>query len=160
MCFFVRILRPPRSTRTDTLLPYATLFRSALASDTCSQVSGTVGPTCGARRARRPHKRLEAGLRRSAGRVPGPSDSGGRGRLARGRLPGRAGWHQDGGRCSKSPARNGSRRLARRPSYLQGELTWLWEIESRPFWTLKRRASSEEARVGKKGVRSCIYRWK
>src|SRR3546814_17010682 len=26
--FFVMILRPPRSTRTDTLLPYTTLFRS------------------------------------------------------------------------------------------------------------------------------------
>src|SRR3546814_14180748 len=27
-CFVVMILRPPRSTRTDTLFPYATLFRS------------------------------------------------------------------------------------------------------------------------------------
>src|SRR3546814_20893184 len=26
--FFLMILRPPRSTRTDTLLPYTTLFRS------------------------------------------------------------------------------------------------------------------------------------
>src|SRR3546814_11788516 len=26
--FFVMIRRPPRSTRTDTLLPYTTLFRS------------------------------------------------------------------------------------------------------------------------------------
>src|SRR3546814_4430190 len=26
--FFLRIRRPPRSTRTDTLFPYATLFRS------------------------------------------------------------------------------------------------------------------------------------
>src|SRR3546814_6221877 len=30
MCFFfLRIQRPPRSTRTDTLVPYTTLFRSA-----------------------------------------------------------------------------------------------------------------------------------
>src|SRR3546814_15254019 len=31
VCFFVflRIRRPPRSTRTDTLFPYTTLFRSA-----------------------------------------------------------------------------------------------------------------------------------
>src|SRR3546814_9714468 len=31
MCvfFFLMIRRPPRSTRTDTLLPYTTLFRSA-----------------------------------------------------------------------------------------------------------------------------------
>src|SRR3546814_11962628 len=28
--FFVRIPRPPRATRTDTLCPYTTLFRSAL----------------------------------------------------------------------------------------------------------------------------------
>src|SRR3546814_11053434 len=28
VCFFLRIRRPPRSTRTDTLLPYTTLVRS------------------------------------------------------------------------------------------------------------------------------------
>src|SRR3546814_2479887 len=28
-CFFLSIRRPPRSTRTDTLFPYTTLFRSA-----------------------------------------------------------------------------------------------------------------------------------
>src|SRR3546814_20634011 len=28
--FFLMILRPPRSTRTDTLFPYTTLFRSGL----------------------------------------------------------------------------------------------------------------------------------
>src|SRR3546814_14059772 len=27
-CFFLRIRRPPRSTRTDTLFPYSTLFRA------------------------------------------------------------------------------------------------------------------------------------
>src|SRR3546814_13528161 len=30
--FFVMILRPPRSTRTDTLFPYTTLFRSSVRS--------------------------------------------------------------------------------------------------------------------------------
>src|SRR3546814_11580257 len=30
-CFFLMIRRPPRSTRTDTLFPYTTLFRSRLA---------------------------------------------------------------------------------------------------------------------------------
>src|SRR3546814_19980406 len=29
--FFLRIRRPPRSTRTDTLFPYTTLFRSEYA---------------------------------------------------------------------------------------------------------------------------------
>src|SRR3546814_2976318 len=28
VCFFLSIRRPPRSTRTDTLFPYTTLFRS------------------------------------------------------------------------------------------------------------------------------------
>src|SRR3546814_17136716 len=31
--FFLSIRRPPRSTRTDTLFPYTTLFRSVLAQD-------------------------------------------------------------------------------------------------------------------------------
>src|SRR3546814_13089015 len=31
LCCFLMIRRPPRSTRTDTLLPYTTLFRSPLA---------------------------------------------------------------------------------------------------------------------------------
>src|SRR3546814_18349327 len=30
MCFFLMVRRPPRSTRTDTLFPYTTLFRSVL----------------------------------------------------------------------------------------------------------------------------------
>src|SRR3546814_18257003 len=30
LCFFLMIRRPPRSTRTDTLFPYTTLFRSNL----------------------------------------------------------------------------------------------------------------------------------
>src|SRR3546814_15416878 len=29
-CFFLMIRRPPRATRTDTLFPYTTLFRSAV----------------------------------------------------------------------------------------------------------------------------------
>src|SRR3546814_10164127 len=32
-CFFLRIRRPPRSTRTDTLFPYTTLFRSNTGAD-------------------------------------------------------------------------------------------------------------------------------
>src|SRR3546814_9037453 len=37
--FFLMIRRPPRSTRTDTLFPYTTLFRSAAA---CLQAAGGV----------------------------------------------------------------------------------------------------------------------
>src|SRR3546814_11368124 len=33
-CFFLMIRRPPRSTRTDTLCPYTTLFRSLIYSVT------------------------------------------------------------------------------------------------------------------------------
>src|SRR3546814_12745997 len=33
MFFFLMIRRPPRSTRTDTLFPYTTLFRSARAQE-------------------------------------------------------------------------------------------------------------------------------
>src|SRR3546814_14884146 len=32
MCFFLKIRRPPRSTRTDTLFPNTTLFRSGAAA--------------------------------------------------------------------------------------------------------------------------------
>src|SRR3546814_12266393 len=33
--FFLMIRRPPRSTRTDTLFPYTTLFRSLAIKNTC-----------------------------------------------------------------------------------------------------------------------------
>src|SRR3546814_2964599 len=36
MLFFLMLRRPPRSTRTDTLFPYTTLFRSA-AAETATQ---------------------------------------------------------------------------------------------------------------------------
>src|SRR3546814_4739629 len=47
--FFLMIRRPPRSTRTDTLFPYTTLFRSL--KGTVEKVSGVdtltrVGTTC------------------------------------------------------------------------------------------------------------------
>src|SRR3546814_19309560 len=35
MFFFLMIRRPPRSTRTDTLFPYTTLFRSVLHKPSC-----------------------------------------------------------------------------------------------------------------------------
>src|SRR3546814_12392588 len=37
--FFLMIRRPPRSTRTDTLFPYTTLFRSANTRETSFQSS-------------------------------------------------------------------------------------------------------------------------
>src|SRR3546814_13296304 len=43
-CFFLMIRRPPRSTRTDTLFPYTTLFRSRQSrspsrADHCTRLS-------------------------------------------------------------------------------------------------------------------------
>src|SRR3546814_12107396 len=50
--FFVMIRRPPRSTRTDTLFPYTTLFRSdvCLAGDAAfAALRGRPGSDCGNR---------------------------------------------------------------------------------------------------------------
>src|SRR3546814_5211898 len=39
MCFFLRRRQPPRSTRTDTLFPYTTLFRSGQAIVNAADIS-------------------------------------------------------------------------------------------------------------------------
>src|SRR3546814_18876701 len=39
-CFFLMIRRPPRSTRTDTLFPYTTLFRSRSAPSATAWAEG------------------------------------------------------------------------------------------------------------------------
>src|SRR3546814_4977572 len=49
--FFVMIRRPPRSTRTDTLFPYTTLFRSAAARARARAARGRAGAVPGGRRA-------------------------------------------------------------------------------------------------------------
>src|SRR3546814_18372104 len=41
LLFFVMIRRPPRSTRTDTLFPYTTLFRSAGSRRASATLSAT-----------------------------------------------------------------------------------------------------------------------
>src|SRR3546814_12378707 len=46
--FFLMIRRPPRSTRTDTLFPYTTLFRSSSAPTSpspCGPPAGSIAPT-------------------------------------------------------------------------------------------------------------------
>src|SRR3546814_6594485 len=40
-CLFVMIRRPPRSTRTDTLFPYTTLFRSDCSTETDAHSRGS-----------------------------------------------------------------------------------------------------------------------
>src|SRR3546814_7845575 len=42
--FFLMIRRPPRSTRTDTLFPYTTLFRSETATSMFTKSPGTSRP--------------------------------------------------------------------------------------------------------------------
>src|SRR3546814_4468971 len=49
--FFLMIRRPPRSTRTDTLFPYTTLFRSRLVHDgpqltELGELEPSLGPSC------------------------------------------------------------------------------------------------------------------
>src|SRR3546814_17450237 len=44
MCFFfLMIRRPPRATRTDTLFPYTTLFRSLLGAHAVKVLAGPPG---------------------------------------------------------------------------------------------------------------------
>src|SRR3546814_5697828 len=57
MFFFLMIRRPPRSTRTDTLFPYTTLFRSAVRPRAC--------------RRRRRRRAARGGAEERAGGVPG-----------------------------------------------------------------------------------------
>src|SRR3546814_15045746 len=47
--FFLMIRRPPRSTRTDTLFPYTTLFRSASPTDKSPPHKGVKPGTAAAR---------------------------------------------------------------------------------------------------------------
>src|SRR3546814_13896602 len=74
--FFLRIRRPPRSTRTDTLFPYTTLFRSACC---CGQTPRK--PTRPRRSALGRDPASRNGRRapvRSYGRVPADDAIGGR----------------------------------------------------------------------------------
>src|SRR3546814_7613781 len=57
--FFLLIRRPPRSTRTDTLFPYTTLFRSDCRDWRPDHVHGTEsGGRAGGLRGRRQYRRL------------------------------------------------------------------------------------------------------
>src|SRR3546814_1860872 len=51
--FFLMILRPPRSTRTDTLFPYTTLFRSTCAATTVELMPARPRPEAAALRIER-----------------------------------------------------------------------------------------------------------
>src|SRR3546814_5342642 len=68
--FFLMIRRPPGSTRTDTLFPYTTLFRSH--GRRLLSVRAHHGPSPGPRHRRR-HARRGPGERRGAGSLSGGS---------------------------------------------------------------------------------------
>src|SRR3546814_15261503 len=124
------IRRPPRSTRTDTLFPYTTLFRSALD------------------RLQRPH---HGGIGVAA------RGSGGRGVIAGlrgGLLRGLRRWHLLCAAPHGPPAGEGARRphraaAGRRPHAAAGHRT--------PAPSTGR--SSEERRVGTEGVSTVTSRW-
>src|SRR3546814_3466605 len=52
LCFFLMIRRPPRSTRTDTLFPYTTLFRSGLPGAFANRAPGEQDRADAAKRCR------------------------------------------------------------------------------------------------------------
>src|SRR3546814_13352415 len=66
--FFLMIRRPPRSTRTDTLFPYTTLFRSALARRSRLDLSKLVPMGGTTEEFSFDQKRNLAGRRRNRGR--------------------------------------------------------------------------------------------
>src|SRR3546814_18279892 len=84
LLFFLMIRRPPRSTRTDTLFPYTTLFRSRAKGEGDADDRGVFGGAAG-------------------GGEPG-GDSG-RSRLARRRLGERGGRPLDRGKLGAAARR-------------------------------------------------------
>src|SRR3546814_12808344 len=76
ICFFLIITLPPRSTRTDTLFPYTTLFRSAVFDDQFGrEPQHRRNPQAGSRfEARRPVDRRSAGTPRG---LPPRDEAGG-----------------------------------------------------------------------------------
>src|SRR3546814_11861776 len=70
--FFLMIRRPPRSTRTDTLFPYTTLFRSARVDQlyrSCAEKRKASVPPFQARRGTCRYRRQARGLT-DAGALP------------------------------------------------------------------------------------------
>src|SRR3546814_12906302 len=94
------IRRPPRSTRTDTLFPYTTLFRS-LNADVRKSTNQTTRCTYFYRR------QSDGADDRGLGRFAGLPDSGARGQ-AHGRRPPPGRQPSDGGAAGQGPG--GSRR--------------------------------------------------
>src|SRR3546814_14235695 len=142
--FFLMIRRPPRSTRTDTLFPYTTLFRSP------------VGWQFSARRdlARRANRFKSLRERKGKGSSDGfrphrPAEAlaGPRARVRRAQDPPRRPHLQGAGPHRRPleghPGRRGSEGRGQGRGHLE------------PVHATR----SEERRVGKEGVRTCRSRW-
>src|SRR3546814_11692975 len=140
MCFcYLRIRRPPRSTRTDTLFPYTTLFRSRLAParaaegrPTQRQTDSVTAPP--GRTDSRPgsHIRRPGPLRRAQGSS----------------LP----RHPETSAADPPCPR---RRGDISPSSLRPPVAREPDLEARTRLELR----SEARRVGKEGVSTCRSRW-
>src|SRR3546814_14047304 len=127
--FLLTIRRPPRSTRTDTLFPYTTLFRSAIPARVCRQPYRCTPPRPIARR-HRDH------------RGPRPMF-----------LAPPATRSMDFLSCSQRPDHFGTVLAHLSQSPVQYDLF----MTRSPLPRLLRR--SEERRVGKAWGRTCRYRW-
>src|SRR3546814_12878369 len=134
------IRRPPRSTRTDTLFPYTTLFRSALPTAAASTGTSSV---------RRPGQRANEHIltrrRARAGLYAGRADQ----------LAGASGQRREGGahrrhdnRAVDVPGQLALGRVGVRAVAVAGQ------FDGRP-----KQFSSEEARGGKECVWKGSFRW-
>src|SRR3546814_16451545 len=97
--FVLMIRRPPRSTRTDTLFPYTTLFRSDRRRHDLRAAAG-VDLAVDAQRfgaGRQRQREQQAGQQRLQGAAPGSSATVGDGATTRTLMPGSSGRSVSGG---------------------------------------------------------------
>src|SRR3546814_12615392 len=153
--FFLKIRPPPRSTRTDTLFPYTTLFRSPGRSQEMLVSSlvvfsarfwrGRGWRPGGARRSSRRRHGRRSGRRRS-----GPDAE-----LRHARL--RQSQFRSAGARARLLPRKRPHQLRRHPHRPRSQRTpWLHDPEGQCHWLQSR---SEERSVGKEWVSTCGARW-
>src|SRR3546814_15518908 len=124
------IRRPPRSTRTDTLCPYTTLFRSGV------EHGG----------------KLEQRVEHGDAKPPAA------GALMNGDLPHEHGFRVVDKAIARYPAADLAIALGKHAGF--GEMRALQKVAVERVGIQRRAGgSSEERRVGKEGVRTCRSRW-